>query len=76
MGKRSIKKSDEAIPSFSNFKSYSVAEIMAAGGTTAFANKLGKHPERLVEKLKNLPPDAFLTEEEFALALKTLNESK
>ncbi|MEX8546500.1 MAG: hypothetical protein V5804_02760 [Mucilaginibacter sp.] len=76
MGKRSIKKSDEATPSFSNFKSYSVAEIMAAGGTTAFANKLGKHPELIGEKFKELPADAFLTEEEVAQALKMLRESK
>ncbi|RYE35286.1 MAG: hypothetical protein EOP42_06575 [Sphingobacteriaceae bacterium] len=76
MGKRSIKESDEGAPLFSNFKSYSVDEIIAAGGTTAFANKLGKHPENLVNKLKDLPEDAFLTEEELVQALKMLKESK
>ncbi len=76
MGKRSIKTIDKVEPLFSRHKSYSVSEILAAGGTTAFANKLGKHPERLVEKLKNLPPDAFLTEDEFTLAMETLNQSK
>ena len=74
MGKKSIK--IQVKPLFSEFKSYSVEEIIAAGGTTAFANKLGKHPERLVEKLKNLPPDAFLTEEEVECALRMLKESK
>lgn len=76
MDKRSIKESDDIMPLFSNFKSYSVDEIMAAGGTTAFANKLGKHPQNLVDALRNLPKDAFLTEEEAALALKMLKDNK
>jgi len=33
---------------FYGHKSYSVAEIMAAGGTTAFANKLGKNRRLLM----------------------------
>lgn len=76
MDKRSIKESDDITPLFSNFKSYSVDEIIAAGGTTAFANKLGKHPELIGKKLKNLPEDAFITEEELVQALKMLKESK
>ncbi len=76
MDKKSIKAQDEVKTSFSKFKSYSVEEIMAAGGTTAFANKLGKHPQHLVDALKNLPIDAFLTEEEAALALKMLKDNK
>ncbi len=61
---------------FSDFKSYSVEEIMAAGGTTAFANKLGKRPELIGERLNELPDDAFLTEDEFTRAMETLNRSK
>ena len=76
MSKQSTKTSDEHKPLFADFKSYSVDEIIAAGGTTAFANKLGKHPELIGEKLKELPADAFLTEEELIQALKTLRESK
>lgn len=76
MSKQSTKTSDELKSSFFDFKSYSVDEIIAAGGTTAFANKLGKHPELIGEKLKELPEDAFLTEDELIQALKTLKESK
>ena len=76
MSKQSTKTSDELKSLFSDFKSYSVDEIMAAGGTTAFANKLGKHPQNLVDRLKNLPEDAFLTEEEATLALKMLKDNK
>lgn len=74
MGKRSIK-AMETSPSF-NFKSYSVDEILAAGGTTAFANKLGKNFDDIEERLKKLPKDAFLTDEEVEEALRTLNASK
>jgi len=49
---------------------------MAAGGATAFASKLGKSPQVIEDRLKELPGDAFLTKEEAARALKTLNESK
>lgn len=58
------------------YKTYSIAEVMAAGGTTAFANKLGKKPTNIQDRLNKLPDDAFLTEEEADKALETLNESK
>lgn len=76
MSKRKIEESKIIKNTFPNFKSYSVEEILAAGGTTAFANKLGKNPENLAERLKQFPEEAFLTEDEFALALETLNRSK
>ena len=76
MGKRSIKKSDEVEPLFSRHKSYSASEILAAGGATAFAEKLGKHPEKIFEQLKKLPEDYFLTEDEAARALEMLKEGK
>jgi len=76
MGKRNTKISRDTQPLFSRHKSYSIAEIMEAGGTTAFANKLGKHPQNIAGQLKKLPPDAFLTEDEATRALEMLNESK
>jgi len=75
MDRRNSKISGEAHP-FSDHKSYSIAEIMAAGGATAFANKMGKSPESIDDRLKALPKDAFLTNEEAIAALKMLNESK
>jgi len=76
MGKRNIETSKDAQHSFSNIKSYSIDEVLAAGGTTAFAKKMGKSWGGLLERLKELPQDAFLTEEEFLEAMKTLNQSK
>jgi len=49
---------------------------MAAGGTTAFANKLGKNPENIIKRLEKLPKEAFLTEEEVETGLRMLKESK
>ena len=76
MDKRNIKISHNTEGSFSGHKSYSIAEILAAGGATAFANKMGKSPEAIENRLKAIPKDAFLTKEEAASALKILNESK
>jgi len=76
MGKRNTKIFEEARHSFSGHKSYSIAEIMAAGGTTAFANKLGKRPQDIEGRLKKLPDDAFLTDDEVTRALETLNKGK
>ncbi len=76
MGKRNTKIFEEAQPLFSGHKSYSITEIMAAGGTTAFANKLGKRPQFIGERFKELPADAFLTDDEVTRALETLKESK
>jgi hypothetical protein len=76
MGKKDIKTSEGAQHLFPNLKSYSVNEILAAGGTTAFAEKIGKNPEDLVNRLKRLPKEAFLTNEEVEEALKMLKEDK
>jgi hypothetical protein len=76
MGKNSIKTTGDVESSFPKVKAYSIDEILAAGGTTAFANKLGKNFHGLEARLKELPEDAFLTEEEVQQALKTLRESK
>jgi hypothetical protein len=76
MSKRNIETSKEAQHPFSNIKAYSINEILAAGGTTAFAKKMGKSAQGLLSALKSLPEDAFLTDEEFEEAMKTLNQSK
>jgi hypothetical protein len=76
-----MNKKDTKIPAyeqhlFPKIKSYSVDEILAAGGATAFAEKMGKSAKGLFDALKELPKDAFLTDEEFEEAMKTLNASK
>lgn len=76
MSKRSMQTAKQGQLPFSNLKSYSVNEIMAAGGPTAFANKLGKNPQNIIKRLEKLPKDAFLTDEEVEIALKMLKESK
>ena len=52
---------------FKKFKTYSASEVIAAGGTTAFARLTGHDPKRLY-KLKGEP----LSKEEFDSALKDL----
>jgi len=76
MEKKGIGTSKEEQDRFSDLKSYSVDEILAAGGTTAFAEKLGKNPENIENRLKRLPKDAFLTDEDVSNALRMLDESK
>lgn len=50
---------------FRQHKSYSPEEILAAGGTTAFAIKMGKTPENLIKALEALPPAEPFTDEEW-----------
>ena len=76
MGTRNIKMKGDAQRPFPSHQSYSIDEIMAAGGTTAFANKLGKNPQAIDQKLKDLPKEVFLSKEEAIHALATLNENK
>ncbi len=76
MSKKNIETSKQSYPVLPSYTSYSIKEILAAGGTTAFADKMGKTPQALVDSLSKLPKDAFLTEEEFEQAIKTLDESK
>ncbi|WP_419788985.1 hypothetical protein [Mucilaginibacter sp. FT3.2] len=64
------------VPYSPRFKSYSIDEILAAGGPTAFATKMGKDPRGIEEELSKLPPECFLTEEEFNEAMAILNASK
>lgn len=76
MGKTGIKTGGETQNSFFKIKSYSVSEIMAAGGATAFATKMGKKPQNLASRLKDFPQDAFLTNDEAKSALETLKNNK
>ena len=76
MGKKDTKVSDGTLDFFPELKSYSIDEIMAAGGTTAFANKTGKTAKALMDRLKEIPKEDFRTEEEGAEARKTRNQSK
>jgi hypothetical protein len=76
MNKKGIDTTKNEDLTFPRFKSYSVEEVLAAGGTTAFAEKLGKDPRKIMEKLKKLPKESFLTDEEVEAALKILNEGK
>jgi len=76
MGKTGVKTSGETQSSFFNVKAYSVSEILAAGGTTAFANQLGKDTQHTVTRLKALPKADFLTDEEANAALEYLKNNK
>lgn len=73
MGKRSTAKFEETESSFSRHKSYAIDEIIAAGGTTAFAIKMGKNFHAINDRLKYLSKDAFLSKEEANKALQILN---
>jgi hypothetical protein len=76
MDKKNIKIPTRASEIFPGLKSYSADEIFATGGTTAFADKLGKKPETIDERLSKLPKDAFLTDADVEKALKILADCK
>jgi len=57
-------------------RSYSINEVLAAGGPTAFADKIGLDTKRMFEEIAALHPDAFLTDDEFNAAMATLNSGK
>ncbi len=54
---------------FPKFKSYTAEEILAAGGTTAFAKLTGYDPKRLY-RLKGKP----LSDEDYRKAIKMLTK--
>jgi len=76
MGKIGIKADGETRYSSPKIKSYSVDEIFAAGGATAFANKIGKDSGSLLEILKSFSKEDFLTDEEAEIAFEMLRENK
>ena len=57
----------DQIPLFKKFKSYSAAEIIAAGGTTEFARLTGHNPKRLYHLVGE-----HITDEDLQKALKDL----
>jgi hypothetical protein len=57
-------------------RSYSIDEILAAGGPVAFATKMGQRPEKIDDDLALLPDSASLTTDELNEALIILKESK
>ena len=61
---------------FKDIKSYSVEEILAAGGTTEFAIKMGKTHENMVNTMKNAPKPEPFTDEEWASLMEQLARDK
>jgi hypothetical protein len=61
---------------FSDLKSYTPEEILAAGGTTAFSIKMGKDRESLIKALENAPQPEPFTEEEWADLMADLAKDK
>ena len=57
-------------------KSYSPDEILAAGGTTAFAIKMGRTPEALVKALESAPPIEPFSDEEWADLMEQVKNDK
>lgn len=76
MKKTDIKAGGETQHSFFNIKTHSIADILAAGGATGFATKMGKKPQNLVARLKDFPKEAFLTDAEAKAALESLSNNK
>lgn len=70
------KSKTEELPYISKLKSYSVDEILAAGGPEAFSKKMGKSAKGFFEALYNLPQESRLTEEEVKEAIDILNATK
>ena len=61
---------------FKTHKSYTPEEVLAAGGTTAFALKMGKTNEALIKALENAAPIEPFTDEEWADLLIQLGKDK
>jgi hypothetical protein len=61
---------------FKEHKSYSPDEIIAAGGATAFGEKMGKNRDSLIKALENAPKPEPFTEEEWADLMADLARDK
>ncbi len=59
-----------------NIKTYSVEEILDAGGATAFATKMGKDRDSLIKSLENAGPFEPFTEKEWKEIAKILDKEK
>jgi len=72
-----VKTEEPTIPYIpENPKTYSIDEVLATGGATAFAKKMGKSLNDFKEKMDSFSSDSFLTDEELKSALEALNASK
>jgi hypothetical protein len=60
---------------FRPIKSYKPEEIIAAGGTTAFAEKMGKTGKQRMERIAKLPKVTF-TDDEWNEILEILKNDK
>jgi hypothetical protein len=62
---------------FKTHESYSPEEIIAAGGTTAFAHKIGKTYQNMMDSIKNAPNfDVEFTDEEWDDLMEQLKNDK
>jgi hypothetical protein len=61
---------------FKNIKSYSVDEILAAGGPTAFAEKTGKTFENMLKVMADAPQPEPFTDEEWADLMEQMAKDK
>jgi hypothetical protein len=59
-----------------NIKTYSVEEILDAGGANAFATKMGKDRDSLIKALENAGPFEPFTEKEWNEITKILDKEK
>jgi hypothetical protein len=62
---------------FKTHQSYSPEEVFAAGGTTAFAIKIGKTAQAFRDSIKNAPDfDVEFTDEEWDDLMEQLKKTK
>ncbi|HWZ16449.1 MAG TPA: hypothetical protein VNW95_14515 [Mucilaginibacter sp.] len=61
---------------FKMHKSYTPEEILAAGGTTAFALKMGKDRDSLIKALENAAKPEPFTDKEWADLMADLEKDK
>ena len=61
---------------FKTHKSYSVEEVLAAGGPTAFGRKRGQDNQTLIEALRNAPAIDPFTDEEWEDLMSELKKDK
>ncbi|WP_462266449.1 hypothetical protein [Mucilaginibacter sp.] len=75
MENKGIQSRGEIQHSFFKVKTHSIADILAAGGATFFAVKMGKDWENLAARLKDFQQEAFLTDEDAKSALESLKNN-
>jgi hypothetical protein len=61
---------------FRTHNSYSVEEVLTAGGATAFGRKMSKSNESIVAALKDLPPIERFSDAEWDALMEQLKADK